>query len=79
MSFVYPILFIVFYFLFKTILTPFFFTRFMVSLSLGGRISEIIGRKDFSRKRTRQQINGGGKSCQSMASIWHARVLMPVF
>ena len=48
-------------FYFQTILTPFFFDRFLVSLSLGERSSEIIGHKDLSRKRKRQQMNGGGK------------------
>ena len=63
MRFLYPKLFIVFSFYFKTILTPFFFDRFLVSLSLGERSSEIIGHKDLSQKKTRQQINGGGGGC----------------
>ena len=49
-------------FYFPTILTPFFSTRFMVSLSLGERSSESIGHNILSRKRTRQHMNGGGKS-----------------
>ena len=50
-------------FYFQTILTPFFFARFLVSLSLGERSSESIGHKYLSRKRTRQHMNGGRKGC----------------
>ena len=51
-------------FYFKTILIPFFCpTIFLLSLSLGERSSEIIGREDLSRNRTREYMNGGGKSC----------------
>ena len=49
-------------FYFNNILTP-PPTKFMISLSLGKRISEIIGHKDLSQKRTRQHMNGGGQSC----------------
>ena len=52
------IYFLLFYF--KTILTP-FFSRFLVSLSLGERSSESIGHKDLCWKRTREHMNGGGK------------------
>ena len=55
------IYFLLFYF--KTILTPFFFARFLVSLSLAERSSESIGHKDLSRNSTRQHMNGGGESC----------------
>ena len=37
--------------------------RSLVSLSPGERSSEIIGQKDSSQKRTRQQMNGGGDFC----------------
>ena len=51
-------------FYFKNILTPFTPpTIFQVSLSLEERSYESIGHKDLSRKRTRQQMNCGGKSC----------------
>ena len=49
MSFFYPILFIVLYFYFMTILTPFYFSRFLVSISLEERSSEIIGQKYLSQ------------------------------
>ena len=52
------IYFLLFYF--KTILTPFFFVKFLVYLSLGERSSESIGHKDLSRNRIRQHMNGGG-------------------
>ena len=49
-------------FYFVTILTPFFFTRFVVSLSPGKRSSGSIGQKGSSRNSTRIQINSGGQS-----------------
>ena len=48
-------------FYFKTILTPFLPSIFLVSLSLGERSSESIGHKYLSIKRTRKNMNGGGK------------------
>ena len=67
-------------FYFKTVLTLFFFpARFLVSLSLGERSSESIGHKDLSQKRTRQHMNGGGKSCYSMDLIRHERIFLPIF
>ena len=50
-------------FYFMTILTPFPPTRFVISLSLGERSSEIIGQKDLIRKGKRRHMNGGGLSC----------------
>ena len=50
-------------FYFMTIITPFSPTRFVVSLPLGEKSSEIIGQKDLIRKGKRQHMNGGGLSC----------------
>ena len=52
---------ILFYFM-TIIIPPFCTTRFLVSLSIGERSSEIIGQKDLSQKKTRQHMNGGENS-----------------
>ena len=46
-----------------TILTLFFFARFVVSLSLGEMSSESIGQKYLSRKSKKLQMNSVGESC----------------
>ena len=56
------------------ILNVFLFDRFMVSITIGERISGSIGHKDFSMKGTRNHVNGGGKGFLSLASMRHARI-----
>ena len=50
-------------FYFMTILTPFYFAKFVVSLSLGERSSGSIRQKYLIKKKTRIHMNGGGQSC----------------
>ena len=43
--------------------THFAFAIFVVSLTAGTRSSVSIDHKNLSHNRTRNQMNGGGKSC----------------
>ena len=56
-------------FYFMTTLTPFFFARFVASLTTWERSSGSIEHKDSSRISKRIQMNYGGQSCLSIGSM----------
>ena len=61
------------------ILTPFFFSIFITSITPGERGSGSIGHKDSSCKRTSIHINGGGKCCLSMDSMRHSKYIAAIY